>query len=158
MALSKDHFEHQFMALRKCMRYNNNKKALVHMDGSDESFAAAAFCIKTVGLENVIGLITPDVHTKHVLAARHCSALNISSYTIPVTLSVADILNQIRVAGIGVSDKAILTASSMIASDVVRLVADELDAFIVDKYYLNDFEYQEFIRLYELPKLEEELI
>lgn len=158
MTLNEAHFEHQFRTLKKCLDDNNMKQALVHMDGSDESFAAAAFAVRALGVDNVVALITPDLHTQHVLATKHCEALGVTSYTIPVTLPVADILFQLRAAGIPVSDKSLLHASSMIASDVVSLVSRELNAFFLHKFYLNEFESHDFVRLYGLPHIEEDVV
>ena len=151
MPLTKAYFEHQFDALKRNVHHNKCKYVLVHMDGSNESFVAAAFCIRVFGSEKVLALITPDVHTKHIVAAGHCDALGIKTYTVPVTLGVADILNQIRIAGIVLPFEAIPKASVLLSRDVVALVSQALNAYVVDKYYLNDFEYTEFGRLYELP-------
>jgi len=120
--------------LRSWFEKNGNGcKAVVGISGGCDSTVVAALCVEALGKERVVGVLMPNVSQPDIDDShRVVEALGIQSYTIPITLPVAGITEQMEHVGISVSAQTLTNLPARIRMATLYAVSQSVNGRVIN--------------------------
>jgi len=108
-------------------------KAVVGISGGCDSTVVAALCAEAIGKENVLGVLMPNVKQADIEDShRVVEALGIDSITIPITMPVIGIIQQLDHAGIKVSDQTSTNLPARIRMATLYAVSQSVKGRVIN--------------------------
>jgi len=108
-------------------------KAVVGISGGCDSTVVAALCAEAIGKENVLGVLMPNVKQADIEDShRVVEALGIDSVTIPITMPVIGIIQQLDHAGIKVSDQTSTNLPARIRMATLYAVSQSVKGRVIN--------------------------
>lgn len=108
-------------------------KAVVGISGGCDSTVVAALCAEAIGKENVLGVLMPNVKQVDIEDShRVVEALGIDSITIPITMPVIGIIQQLDHAGIKVSDQTSTNLPARIRMATLYAVSQSVKGRVIN--------------------------
>lgn len=108
-------------------------KAVVGISGGCDSTVVAALCAEAIGKENVLGVLMPNVKQVDIEDShRVVEALGIDSVTIPITMPVIGIIQQLDHAGIKVSDQTSTNLPARIRMATLYAVSQSVKGRVIN--------------------------
>lgn len=113
--------------------------AIVGISGGKDSSVCAAMCVEALGKDRVIGILMPnlkqdDIDDSYQLV-KH---LEIQNYTIPISVAVAGIHNQLEHAGIDVSVQTTTNLPPRIRMSVLYAVSQSTNGRVINTCNLSE--------------------
>lgn len=113
--------------------------AIIGISGGKDSSVCAALCVEALGKDRVIGILMPnlkqdDIDDSYQLV-KH---LEIQNYTIPISVAVAGIHNQLEHAGIDVSVQTTTNLPPRIRMSVLYAVAQSTNGRVINTCNLSE--------------------
>lgn len=122
--------------------FDNNGRdcnAIIGISGGKDSSVCAALCVEALGKDRVIGILMPnlkqdDIDDSYQLV-KH---LEIQNYTIPISVAVAGIHNQLEHAGIDVSVQTTTNLPPRIRMSVLYAVSQSTNGRVINTCNLSE--------------------
>ena len=112
---------------------------VVGLSGGKDSTVVAALCVQALGKDRVIGVSMPNIHQDDIQDAYDAAEfLGIQCYTIPITLPVADIQNQITHAGIELTKQLCTNLPARIRMTTLYAMAQALNGRVANTCNLSE--------------------
>lgn len=116
-----------------------NCNAIIGISGGKDSSVCAALCVEALGKDRVIGILMPnlkqdDIDDSYQLV-KH---LEIKNYTIPISVAVAGIHNQLEYAGIDVSIQTTTNLPPRIRMSVLYAVSQSTNGRVINTCNLSE--------------------
>ena len=113
--------------------------AIIGISGGKDSSVCAALCVEALGKDRVIGILMPnlkqdDINDSYQLV-KH---LEIQNYTIPISVAVAGIHNQLEHAGIDVSVQTTTNLPPRIRMSVLYAVSQSTNGRVINTCNLSE--------------------
>lgn len=113
--------------------------AVIGISGGKDSSVCAALCVEALGKDRVIGVLMPnlkqdDIDDSYQLV-KH---LEIQNYTIPISVAVAGIHNQLEHAGIDVSIQTTTNLPPRIRMSVLYAVSQSTNGRVINTCNLSE--------------------
>lgn len=113
--------------------------AIIGISGGKDSSVCAALCVEALGKDRVIGILMPnlkqdDIDDSYQLV-KH---LEIQNYTIPISVAVAGIHNQLEHAGIDVSVQTTTNLPPRIRMSVLYAVSQSTNGRVINTCNLSE--------------------
>lgn len=114
-------------------------KAVIGISGGKDSSICAALCVEALGKDRVIGVLMPnlkqdDIEDSHQLV----EYLGIKSFTVPISVAVAGIHNQLEHSGIAVSEQATINLPPRIRMSVLYAVSQSVNGRVINTCNLSE--------------------
>ncbi len=113
--------------------------AVLGISGGKDSSVCAALCVEALGKERVIGVlmpnkVQPDIGDSHQLVQH----LGIRSFTIPISVPVSGIHEELKAAGISASEQTIINLPPRIRMATLYAVSQSLNGRVVNTCNLSE--------------------
>jgi len=113
--------------------------AVIGISGGKDSSICAALCVEALGKDRVIGVLMPnlkqdDIEDSYQLVEH----LDIKSFTIPISVAVAGIHNQLEHSGIAVSEQATINLPPRIRMSVLYAVSQSVNGRVINTCNLSE--------------------
>ena len=113
--------------------------AVIGISGGKDSSICAALCVEALGKDRVIGVLMPnlkqdDIEDSYQLVEH----LDIKSFTIPISVAVAGIHNQLEHSGITVSEQATINLPPRIRMSVLYAVSQSVNGRVINTCNLSE--------------------
>lgn len=113
--------------------------AVIGISGGKDSSVCAALCVEALGKDRVIGVLMPnlkqdDIDDSYQLVEH----LGIRSFTIPISVAVAGIHNQLEHCGIQVSDQTTINLPPRIRMATLYAVAQSMNGRVINTCNLSE--------------------
>ncbi len=113
--------------------------AVLGISGGKDSSVCAALCVEALGKDRVIGVLMPnklqaDIGDSHQLVAH----LGIKSYTVPISVPVAGIYEELKAAGIEASEQTLINLPPRIRMSVLYAVSQSMNGRVVNTCNLSE--------------------
>ena len=113
--------------------------AVIGISGGKDSSICAALCVEALGKDRVIGVLMPnlkqdDIEDSYQLVEH----LGICNYTVPISVAVAGIHNQLEHSGIKVSDQATINLPPRIRMSVLYAVSQSVNGRVINTCNLSE--------------------
>lgn len=116
-----------------------NCNAVVGISGGKDSSVCAALCAESLGKDRVVGVLMPNLKQNDIEDSYQLvNHLNIKSFTIPISVAVAGIHNQLQYAGIKVSNQTTVNLPSRIRMSVLYAVAQSVNGRVINTRNLSE--------------------
>lgn len=113
--------------------------AVIGISGGKDSSVAAALCVQALGKERVIGVLMPNISQGDIGDSYDLvNHLGIRYYVIPVTMAVADTINQIAAEGIKVSSQTMLNLPPRIRMSTLYAVSQSVNGRVINTSNLSE--------------------
>lgn len=113
--------------------------AVVGISGGKDSSVVAALCVEALGKDRVIGVMMPDLKQSDIADSHKIiEHLQIQSYTIPISIAVAGIHNQLQYAGIPISNQTTINLPPRIRMATLYAVAQSLNGRVINTCNLSE--------------------
>jgi len=111
----------------------------VGISGGKDSSICAAICAEALGKDRVVGVLMPnlkqsDIEFSHQLIEH----LGIKSYSLPITMPVADIFTQLRSSGIEPTEQATINLPARIRMTMLYAVSQSLNGRVINTCNLSE--------------------
>lgn len=126
--------------IRKWFEENGKEcKAVIGISGGKDSSICAALCVEALGKDRVVGVLMPnlkqdDIEDSHQLV----EYLGIKSFTVPISVAVAGIHNQLEHSGIAVSEQATINLPPRIRMSVLYAVSQSVNGRVINTCNLSE--------------------
>lgn len=113
--------------------------AVIGISGGKDSSICAALCVEALGKDRVIGVLMPnlkqdDIEDSHQLI----EYLGIKGFTVPISVAVAGIHNQLEHSGIAVSEQATINLPPRIRMSVLYAVSQSVNGRVINTCNLSE--------------------
>lgn len=116
-----------------------NCNAVIGISGGKDSSVCAALCVEALGADRVIGVLMPNLKQDDIADSYQLvEHLKIKSYTIPISVAVAGIHNQLEHSGIAVSTQTTINLPAHIRMSVLYAVAQSLNGRVINTCNLSE--------------------
>lgn len=113
--------------------------AVVGISGGKNSSVCAALCSKALGKNRVIGVLMPNLKQDDIGDSYQLiKYLGIKSYLVPISVAVGGIYNQIKYAGINISDESVINLPSWIRMSVLYAVSQSVNGRVISTCNLSE--------------------
>lgn len=113
--------------------------AIVGISGGKNSSICAALCVEALGRDRVVGILMPNLKQDDIGDSYQLvSHLDIKNFTIPISIAVASIHNQLEHEGIEVSTQTTMDLPSRIRMSVLYAVSQSMNGRVVNTYNLTE--------------------
>lgn len=113
--------------------------AIIGISGGKDSSICAALCVEALGKDRVIGVLMPNLKQDDIEDSYQLvNHLDIKSYTIPISVAVAGVHNQLEHAGISVSDQATINLPPRIRMSVLYAVSQSMNGRVINTCNLSE--------------------
>ena len=126
--------------IRKFFEENGNGcNAVIGISGGKDSSVAAALCVEALGKDRVIGVLMPNLKQDDIDDSYQLvNYLGIKNYTIPISVAVAGIHNQLEYEGIEVSTQTTVNLPPRIRMAVLYAVAQSMNGRVINTCNLSE--------------------
>lgn len=112
--------------------------AVIGISGGKDSSVCAALCVEALGKDRVIGVLMPNLKQEDIDDSYQIvEYLGIKSFTIPISIATAGLYNQLRYAGVQISEQATIDLPTQIRMVTLYAVAKSLNGRVVDTCNLS---------------------
>lgn len=122
--------------------FENNGKdcnAVIGISGGKDSSICAALCVEALGKDRVIGVLMPNLKQDDIDDSYQLvNYLGIKNYTIPISVAVAGIHNQLEYEGIEVSAQTTVNLPPRIRMAVLYAVAQSMNGRVINTCNLSE--------------------
>ena len=116
-----------------------NCNAVIGISGGKDSSICAALCVEALGKDRVIGVLMPNLKQDDIADSYQLvEHLGIKSYTIPISVAVAGVHNQLEYAGIKVSEQSATNLPPRIRMSVLYAVSQSLNGRVINTCNLSE--------------------
>lgn len=113
--------------------------AIIGISGGKDSSICAALCVEALGKERVIGVLMPNLKQDDIDDSYQLvSHLGIKHFTIPISVAVAGVHNQLEHAGIQVSEQTTVNLPPRIRMSVLYAVAQSMNGRVINTCNLSE--------------------
>lgn len=113
--------------------------AIIGISGGKDSSICAALCVEALGKERVIGVLMPNLKQDDIDDSYQLvSHLGIKHFTIPISVAVAGVHNQLEHAGIEVSEQTTVNLPPRIRMSVLYAVAQSMNGRVINTCNLSE--------------------
>lgn len=113
--------------------------AVIGISGGKDSSVCAALCVEALGADRVIGVLMPNLKQDDINDSyRIVEHLGIQHYTIPISVPVASIFNQLEHNGIKVSDQAFINLQPRIRMSVLYAISQSKNGRVINTCNLSE--------------------
>lgn len=112
--------------------------AIIGISGGKDSAVCAALCVEALGNDRVIGVLMPNLKQDDIDDSYQLvNHLGIRNFTIPISVAVAGIHNQLKYAGIKVSEQSTINLPPRIRMAVLYAVAQSMSGRVINTCNLS---------------------
>ncbi len=113
--------------------------AIIGISGGKDSSVCAALCVEALGKDRVIGVLMPNLKQDDIDDSYQLvSHLGIKSFTIPISVAVAGIHNQLEYAGIKVLEQTTVNLPPRIRMSVLYAVSQSMNGRVINTCNLSE--------------------
>lgn len=113
--------------------------AVIGISGGKDSSICAALCVEALGKDRVIGVLMPNLKQDDIEDSyRLVEHLGIQSFTVPISVAVAGIHNQLEHSGITVSEQATINLPPRIRMSVLYAVSQSINGRVINTCNLSE--------------------
>ena len=113
--------------------------AIIGISGGKDSAVCAALCVEALGNDRVIGVLMPNLKQDDIDDSYQLvNHLGIRNFTIPISVAVAGIHNQLKYAGIRVSEQSTINLPPRIRMAVLYAVAQSMSGRVINTCNLSE--------------------
>lgn len=113
--------------------------AIIGISGGKDSSVCAALCVEALGKDRVIGVLMPNLKQDDIDDSYQLvNHLDIQSFTIPISVAVAGIHNQLEHAGITVSEQSIINLPPRVRMSVLYAVSQSMNGRVINTCNLSE--------------------
>lgn len=113
--------------------------AIIGISGGKDSSIVAALCAEALGKDRVVGVLMPNLKQDDIEDSyRLVNHLGIKHYTLPITVAVADIHNQLDHVGIDVSAQTTINLPPRVRMAVLYAVAQSMNGRVINTCNLSE--------------------
>lgn len=113
--------------------------AVIGISGGKDSSVCAALCVEALGKDRVIGVLMPNLKQDDIDDSYQLvSHLGIKNYTIPISVAVAGIHNQLEHAGIDISMQTTTNLPARIRMSVLYAVSQSTNGRVINTCNLSE--------------------
>lgn len=113
--------------------------AIIGISGGKDSSVCAALCVEALGKDRVIGVLMPNLKQDDIDDSYQLvNHLGIQSFTIPISVAVAGIHNQLEHAGITVSEQSTINLPPRIRMSVLYAVSQSMNGRVINTCNLSE--------------------
>lgn len=113
--------------------------AIIGISGGKDSSICAALCVEALGKDRVIGVLMPNLKQDDIDDSYQLvNYLGIKNYTIPISVAVAGIHNQLEYEGIEVSAQTTVNLPPRIRMAVLYAVAQSMNGRVINTCNLSE--------------------
>lgn len=117
----------------------NGCNAIIGISGGKDSSICAALCVEALGKERVVGVLMPNLKQDDIDDSYQLvSHLGIKHFTIPISVAVAGVHNQLEHAGIQVSEQTTVNLPPRIRMSVLYAVAQSMNGRVINTCNLSE--------------------
>lgn len=117
----------------------NGCNAIIGISGGKDSSVCAALCVEALGKDRVIGVLMPNLKQDDIDDSYQLvNHLGIKNFTIPISVAVAGIHNQLEHAGIEVSEQTTINLPPRIRMSVLYAVAQSMNGRVINTCNLSE--------------------
>lgn len=125
-----------------CNWFEENGKgcnAVIGISGGKDSSVCAALCVEALGKDRVIGVLMPNLKQDDIDDSYQLvNHLGIKNYTIPISVAVAGIHNQLEHAGIDISMQTTTNLPARIRMSVLYAVSQSTNGRVINTCNLSE--------------------
>lgn len=113
--------------------------AIIGISGGKDSSVCAALCVEALGKDRVIGVLMPNLKQDDIDDSYQLvNHLGIKNFTIPISVAVAGIHNQLEHEGIKVSEQTTINLPPRIRMSVLYAVAQSMNGRVINTCNLSE--------------------
>lgn len=113
--------------------------AIIGISGGKDSSVCAALCVEALGKDRVIGVLMPNLKQDDIDDSYQLvNHLGIKNFTIPISVAVAGIHNQLEHEGIEVSEQTTINLPPRIRMSVLYAVAQSMNGRVINTCNLSE--------------------
>lgn len=117
----------------------NGCNAIIGISGGKDSSVCAALCVEALGKDRVIGVLMPNLKQDDIDDSYQLvNHLGIKNFTIPISVAVAGIHNQLEYEGIEVSEQTTINLPPRIRMSVLYAVAQSMNGRVINTCNLSE--------------------
>lgn len=117
----------------------NGCNAVIGISGGKDSSVCAALCVEALGKDRVVGVLMPNLKQDDIEDSYQLvNHLGIKSYTIPISVAVAGIHNQLEHAGIEVTEQAAINLPPRIRMSTLYAVSQSTNGRVINTCNLSE--------------------
>lgn len=117
----------------------NGCNAIIGISGGKDSSVCAALCAEALGKDRVIGVLMPNLKQDDIDDSYQLvNHLGIKNFTIPISVAVAGIHNQLEYEGIEVSEQTTINLPPRIRMSVLYAVAQSMNGRVINTCNLSE--------------------
>lgn len=111
----------------------DDSNAVIGISGGKDSAVVAALCVEALGADRVIGVLMPNLKQDDMdYGIQLIKHLGIKAYLLPISMAVADVLNQMEFAGIVPSHQSSVELPARIRMATLYAVAQSLNGKVAN--------------------------
>lgn len=137
---SKDTKDKLIAWIRDWFEENGNScNAIIGISGGKDSSVCAALCVEALGKDRVIGVLMPNLKQDDIDDSYQLvNYLGIKNFTVPISVAVAGIHNQLEYCGIEVSDQTTINLPPRIRMATLYAVAQSTNGRVINTCNLSE--------------------
>lgn len=113
--------------------------AIIGISGGKDSSICAALCVEALGKDRVIGVLMPNLKQDDIEDSYQLvNHLGIKSFTIPISVAVAGIHNQLEHEGIEISEQTTINLPPRIRMSVLYAVSQSMNGRVINTCNLSE--------------------
>lgn len=113
--------------------------AIIGISGGKDSSVCAALCVEALGKDRVIGVLMPNLKQDDIDDSYQLvNHLGIKNFTIPISVAVAGIHNQLEHEGIEVSAQTTMNLPPRIRMSVLYAVSQSMNGRVINTCNLSE--------------------
>lgn len=113
--------------------------AIIGISGGKDSSVCAALCVEALGKDRVIGVLMPNLKQDDIDDSYQLiNHLGIKSYTIPISMAVAAVHNQLKHEDIEVSEQTTINLPPRIRMAVLYAVSQSMNGRVINTCNLSE--------------------
>lgn len=113
--------------------------AIIGISGGKDSSVCAALCVEALGKDRVIGVLMPNLKQDDIGDSYQLvDHLGIENYTVPISVAVAGIHNQLEHCGIEVSSQTTINLPPRIRMATLYAIAQSMNGRVINTCNLSE--------------------
>lgn len=117
----------------------NGCNAVIGISGGKDSSICAAICVEALGKDRVVGVLMPNLKQDDIGDSYQLvNHLGIQNFTIPISVAVAGIHNQLEHSGITVSEQTTTNLPPRIRMAVLYAVSQSMNGRVINTCNLSE--------------------